>query len=135
MPFVPCRLANIVIDEVVDRHLVVLEELAAARRKLVIVIGLNEALAIDRAVKGETFARPLTHDLTIAILAATRHQLREVRIVELREQTFFAELVLVAGDGATRHIDARPSDALALLVRQPGAQLSVNEVVLAEAAS
>ncbi len=134
MPLVPCRLTNIVVDEGNDHQSVVVAELTGSGRRLPIPIGPAEALAIDRAVKGQQFPRPLTHDLLTCILAATRHTLVEVRIVDLREKTFFAELVLEGPDGVRREIDCRPSDAIALLVRHPGAPLLVNDVVLAEAA-
>jgi len=133
MPLVPCRLANIVVDEANDHQAVVLAEEGGANRRLSIAIGPAEALAIDRAVKGQQFPRPLTHDLLTCIIAATRHRLAEVRIVDLREKTFFAELVLIGPDEGRREIDCRPSDAIALLVRHPGVILLVNDVVLAEA--
>lgn len=134
MPMVPCRLANIVVDEGNDHQSVVLAEEGGQQRRLPIAIGPAEALAIDRAVKGQAFPRPLTHDLLACVLAATRHRLVEVRIVDLREKTFFAEIVLLGPDEVRREIDCRPSDALALLVRSPGVPLLVNDVVLAEAA-
>ena len=134
MPLVPCRLTNIVVDEANDHQAVVIAEEGPAGRRLSIAIGPAEALAIDRAVKGQQFPRPLTHDLLTCIIAAPRHRLSEVRIVDLREKTFFAELVLLGPDEARREIDCRPSDAIALLVRHPGVPLLVNEVVLAEAA-
>lgn len=134
MPLVPCRLTNIVVDEANDQQSVVIAEEGPAGRRLSIAIGPAEALAIDRAVKGQQFPRPLTHDLLTCIIGATRHRLAEIRIVDLREKTFFAELVLVGPDEVRREIDCRPSDAIALLVRHPGVPLLVNDVVLAEAA-
>jgi bifunctional DNase/RNase len=134
MPLVPCRIANIVVDEGNDHQSVVLAELDGAHRRVSIAIGPSEALAIDRAVKGQQFPRPLTHDLLAVVITATHHRLIEVRIVDLREKTFFAELVLLGPDEVRREIDCRPSDALALLVRSPGVTLLVAEVVLAEAA-
>lgn len=133
MPLKPCRLANIVVDEGNDHQVVFIAEVEGTRR-LAIAIGPTEALAIDRAVKGQQFPRPLTHDLLTCIIAATKHALVEVRIVDMREKTFFAELVLEGPDKARREIDCRPSDAIALLVRHPGVPLLVAEVVLAEAA-
>ncbi len=134
MPLVPCRLANVVVDEGNDHQAVILAEEGGAKRRLSIAIGPAEALAIDRAVKGQQFPRPLTHDLLTCVIAAAKHRLVEVRIVDLREKTFFAELVLCGPDEVRREIDCRPSDAVALLVRHPGVPLLVNDVVLAEAA-
>ncbi len=133
MTLVPCRLTNVVVDEANDHQAVVVAEEGGAARRLSIAIGPAEALAIDRAVKGQQFPRPLTHDLLTCVLAATKHRLTEIRIVDLREKTFFAELVLIGPDEVRREIDCRPSDAIALLVRHPGVTLLVDEVVLAEA--
>jgi bifunctional DNase/RNase len=133
MPLRPCRLSHVLIDEGNDHQAVVLAEIDGKRR-LTIAIGPAEAMAVDRAVKGQQFPRPLTHDLLTTVISATGHRLSEVRIVDLREKTFFAELVLTAPDGAKREIDCRPSDAIALLVRAPNVPLLVAEVVLAEAA-
>lgn len=127
-----CQLAHVVVDESNDHQVVYIRETGGTRR-LPIAIGPTEALAIDRAVKGQQFPRPLTHDLLACIIAATKHTLVEVRIVDLREKTFFAEIVLEGPDNVRREIDCRPSDAIALLVRHPGAPLLVAEVVLAEA--
>lgn len=133
MALKPCRLSHIVVDEANDHQVVYLQELDGPRR-LPISIGPTEAQAIDRAVKGQQFPRPLTHDLLSCVIGATRHSLAEVRIVDLREKTFFAEIVLEGADKVRREIDCRPSDAIALLVRNPGTPLLVAEVVLAEAA-
>lgn len=133
MSLVPCRLAAVVVDEGNDHQAVVIAEQGGMGRRMPIAIGPSEALAIDRAVKGQQFPRPLTHDLLACVIGATRHQLAEVRIVDLREKTFFAEIVLAGPDGVRREIDCRPSDAIALLVRSPGVPLLVAEVVLAEA--
>jgi len=134
MPLVSCRLTNVVVDEGNDHQAVILAEDGGTHRRLSIAIGPAEALAIDRAVKGQQFPRPLTHDLLTCVIGATKHHLVEIRIVDLREKTFFAELVLVGPDEVRREIDCRPSDAIALLVRHPGVPLMVNDVVLAEAA-
>lgn len=128
----PCHLSHVVVDESNDHQVVYIHE-AGGSRRLPIAIGPTEALAIDRAVKGQQFPRPLTHDLLACIIAATKHKLIEVRIVDLREKTFFAELVLEGPDSVRREIDCRPSDAIALLVRHPGVPLLVADVVLAEA--
>jgi uncharacterized protein len=134
MTLVRCRLANIVVDESNDHQSVVLAEIGGPERRMPIAIGPAEALAIDRAVKGQQFPRPLTHDLLACVIGATRHRLAEVRIVDLREKTFFAEIVLIGPDEVHREIDCRPSDAIALLVRHPDVPLLVNDVVLSEAA-
>ncbi len=133
MTLVPCYLSNLVIDETAEQQVLFVTAVEGGRR-FPIVIGQLEALAIDRAVKGARFPRPLTHDLLMQTIAALGAQLVAVRIVDLHEGTFHAELALHTAPGTEVTIDCRPSDALALLVRQPGTPLLVADTVLAEAA-
>lgn len=60
-----------------------------------------------------TPARPLTHDLFKDVLEAVGQELTEVRITDLREGVFYAELVFASGV----EVSARPSDAIALALR------------------
>lgn len=130
----PCYLSHVVIDETADQQVVFISEREGSRR-FPITIGVFEATAIDRAVKAQRFPRPLTHDLVLATAEALGGRLVEVRIVDLREQTFYARLVFATADGAAAEVDCRPSDALAVLVRA-GADLPllVADHVLSEAA-
>ena len=128
----PCYLSHILLEEQGDQQVIFVTE-QGGKRRIPIVIGPLEATAIDRAVKGTRFPRPLTHDLLLNLIDRLGFRLAEVRIVELREGTFYAELLLRADDGSTHTIDCRPSDAIALLVRVPGTPLLVSEDVLAEA--
>ncbi len=127
-----CFLSQILIDEGSDDQLIFITEREGGRR-MRIRIGINEAGAIDRAVKGQKFKRPLTHDLLISVIEGLGGRLSEVRIVDSRENTFFAELLLRRHDGSELTIDCRPSDGIALMVRQPSVQLLIAEAVLAEA--
>lgn len=136
-PLRHCRLGQILIDEDEKRQVLFLvesEPAAAGPRRLPIAIGTQEAQAIARAVSGETFPRPLTHDLLGGVLVATGWKLTAVKITDFRDQTFWAELELTDAAGRTATVDCRPSDAIALLVRCPGAALLVAETVLAELA-
>lgn len=128
----PCFLSHVVIDEHAEQQVVFVSERGGTRR-FPITIGVFEATAIDRAVKGQRFPRPLTHDLLMTCLESLGARLAEVRIVDLQEHTFFARLVLVHGDQPPIEVDCRPSDAIALLVRRAEVPLLVAEHVLAEA--
>jgi uncharacterized protein len=132
MPFRPCFLSQILIDESSDQQVIFVTEREGGRR-MPITIGPLEAMAIDRAIKGQRFPRPLTHDLLISVLDRLKATCREVRIVDLREGTFFAQLVLVTAEGKETILDCRPSDAIAVMVRIPQVPLLVAEEVLAEA--
>ncbi|CAM5499044.1 bifunctional nuclease family protein [Streptomyces californicus] len=62
---------------------------------------------------GHGLPRPLTHDLFKDVLEALGQELAEVRITDLREGVFYAELVFAGGV----EVSARPSDAIALALR------------------
>jgi len=97
-------------------------------RYLPIWIGAVEATAIAFAQQGVVPARPLTHDLMRDVLGAFDRTLTEVRITELRDGVFYADLVF---DGDLI-VSARPSDAIALALRT-GSPLYGEEAVLDEA--
>jgi hypothetical protein len=134
MVMIPCYLSQVLIDEVHDAQVVFLHEREGSRR-VGIAIGAAEALAIDRALSGQPPARPLTHDLLAEILRALRAEVVALRVLDVRDGVFHAELELRAADGATVRIDCRPSDGLALAVRLRGTGIEVAEAVLAEAGS
>jgi len=85
-------------------------------RVLPIFIGVPEAQSIAQALEGETFPRPLTHDLFRMALETLGAEVVRVQIVHVEEQTFHASLVLLAG-GDEIELDARPSDAISLALR------------------
>lgn len=130
----PCYLSNVLIEERGDQQVIFISERDGGRR-IPIVVGPFEAAAIERAVKGAHFPRPLTHDLFVNLLDALGQSVREIRIVDLREGTFYAEVLIVDGDGNEVLLDCRPSDAIALMVRLPGVSLQVADEILAEAGS
>jgi len=105
-------LAQIVICETRDQQLIVLRE-RNGPRTLPILIGLTEALAIDRRVKGVQLQRPMTHDLLAAVIASLDAELERIVVNDLQEHTFFAKLVIRA-NGHLIEVDSRPSDAIAL---------------------
>ena len=82
-------------------------------RYLPIWIGAVEATAIAFAQQGVVPARPLTHDLLRDVLEALGRELEQVRITELKDGVFYAELIF--NDGV--EVSARPSDAIALALR------------------
>jgi bifunctional DNase/RNase len=84
---------------------------------LAIAIGVAEATSIAKELEGIDFPRPLTHDLLMSCLEALGAALESVEVVDLREETYFAEIVLRDAGGAVQRLDARPSDAIALAVR------------------
>ncbi len=95
---------------------VVLLEDKAHTAVLPIWIGPGEAQAIAMRLEGVVAPRPLTHDLIKNVLDRVGVELRKVVIRELRDNTYYAQLVLVQG-GEEIAIDSRPSDAIALAMR------------------
>lgn len=95
----------------------VLEEIDGPRL-LPIWIGLYEGGSIGMALAGQKFPRPLTHDLLLAMVDRLGGEVSKIVITELRDSTFFAEIHLKRNGGEDFSMDARPSDSIALAVRQ-----------------
>ena len=110
-----------------NQPIVLLREVTG-ERYLPIWIGAVEATAIAFAQQGVTPPRPLTHDLLRDVLEATGQRLDEVRIVDMRDGVFFAQLVFDGG----AEVGARPSDSIALALRT-GSRIVCAEAVLDEA--
>lgn len=92
-------------------------------RVLPIVVGTSEAQAIQMGLMGHKIGRPMTHDLIGNILAGLGGELQSVTIYKLEHETFFAHLNIVQKgvDGDVEQvlrIDSRPSDGIAIAVRQ-----------------
>ena len=97
-------------------------------RYLPIWIGAVEATAIAFAQQGVVTQRPMTHDLLRDILAALEAPLNAVEITELKENVFYADLLI----GDNLRVSARPSDSIALALRV-GAPIRCADQVLTEA--
>jgi hypothetical protein len=114
------------------RHVLLLKEIGLGRI-LPVWIGQWEAQAIAMRLQGIASERPLTHDLFLATLEELGARLERVVITSLADETFHAVLVLEAADGA-HEVDARPSDAIALAVREE-CQIFASQAVLDRAAA
>ena len=101
------------------------------RRALPIAIGHLEAQSIAIKLNDIEFPRPLTHDLLKSVLETLGCRLVQVEVCDLRDDTFFAKLILQDRD-TRRAIDSRPSDAIALALRF-GAPILVEEKVMEQA--
>jgi bifunctional DNase/RNase len=97
-------------------------------RTFPIVIGLPEAFAIERRLKGIEIPRPQTHDLLASVIRHLGGQLKRIIINDLRDGTFFAKLIIDV-DGEEIEVDSRPSDAIALGVSE-SVPIFVAETVL-----
>jgi uncharacterized protein len=132
-PMVDMMLARIVTYEHGEQQSIFLRE-RGGKRGFPILIGTNEAHEIHRVVTRIEPHRPLTHKLLHDTMAALGARLVRVEITALKQATFFARLVVEpAGADAPIHVDARPSDAIALAVRA-GCPIHVAAEVVAQAA-
>jgi uncharacterized protein len=110
---------------------VILREVAGQRRVLPIFIGVPEAQAIALTMQNIETPRPMTHDLMKNLLDEVGAQVERITVTELREGTFFAEIIL-SSQGEVRTVSSRPSDAIALAIRI-GSPIYAEEDVLEEA--
>lgn len=106
------ELSKIIINEVASQQFIVLREIKG-QRLLPIVIGMPEALAIERRLKGVELPRPMTHDLMENVILHLGGEIEKVLINDISDGTFFATL-FISLDGKMVSIDSRPSDAIAL---------------------
>ena len=110
------ELAAIVINERSDEQVIALREVDG-ERQFPIVIGMFEAFAIDRIVKGRPSERPLTHDLLASVVGALGGRFVRVAIDDLRDETYYAKVVVGRGEDDEVLVDARPSDAITLALK------------------
>lgn len=95
---------------------IVLLKVEGKNRFLPIWIGHPEAAAILMKLQNAELPRPMTHDLLASVIDRLSASVAAVLVTDLRENTFYAELMLEAG-GQEIRVDSRPSDAIALAVR------------------
>lgn len=91
-------------------------------------IGHHEAAQIGTALEHVRFSRPMTHDLFLDALTNLDAIIDRVDIVKVEGSTFFAELVMKQYDREIR-VDARPSDAIALAIRQKAPMFMAEDVI------
>lgn len=89
----------------------------------VIVFYIDPAVgaAINATLAGQTPPRPMTHDLFIQALHGFGAKVTRMAIVAMDEGVYYARLILEASNELMERkileLDARPSDCLALAVR------------------
>ena len=109
--------------------------LAARSELLPIVVTSDQARAIQLALSGEPFERPLTHDLLVSVLTEFGGAIDRVRVDDIADGTFYAKVDAERYEDGEPHsfvFDARPSDAIALAVRVE-CPIDVSDGILDEA--
>jgi bifunctional DNase/RNase len=112
---VEVHVVRLAIDGVSNAHVVILQE-KGGERLLPIWIGSAEADSILMEINNVRKERPLTHDLCKSLIAGLGGELRRVQITRVAKGTYFAEMHIVRG-GEVAHVDARPSDSIAIALR------------------
>jgi uncharacterized protein len=112
---VEVQVARLGVDSTSQAYVVILQE-RDGDRLLPIWIGRPEAESIVMQMHDIKRPRPLTHDLCRSIVIGLQATVQRVQITRVENSTFFAELHLVRGDSVI-HVDARPSDGIAMALR------------------
>ena len=135
---VPMELSRVLIlDSSAEQFITLTEKVESddaqrAPRSFAIKIGTAEAMAIERRLTGLEPPRPQTHELLDSVIRVLGAELVKVLIHRLEEGTYFASLLLRQGDEVLE-VDARPSDAIAIGIKQR-VPIEVAEEVLEESA-
>lgn len=129
------HVAAIIMDARTGHPIVVLND-DSKRRALPIWIGMFEASAISKALENQKPERPMTHDLLLNAIEKLSYKVKQIEINELASSTYFATIILELNapgleESAVKHIDARPSDAIALALRAK-APIFVSQKVIVE---
>ena len=124
--FVKINVVGVRVEMPTNQPIILLQD-EASERYLPIWVGAVEATAIAFAQQGIKPPRPLTHDLFTDVLITLQTKLVEVRITALKDGVFFAEIEF--GEGHV--ISARPSDAIALALRNEASIYAAEEVLAA----
>ena len=89
----------------------------------VMFVDQSVGAAITMFMQGTHKERPLTHDLLVHVLRALGAKIDRVVVNDLKDDTYFARLVLSAENEKNQQkkiieIDARPSDCIAMATQQ-----------------
>ena len=90
-------------------------------KTFIIYVDTQIGASISMLVNNEVRERPMTHDLISSIFNALAVNLQRVVINDVVERTFYARIILrMDNELGTKicEIDARPSDAIALALRE-----------------
>lgn len=115
MQLVEVEVMRLGLDRSNSSYVVILKE-KAGERLLPIWIGQPEAESIVIEMSKLRRERPLTHDLCKTLITGLGGTLRRIQITKVENRTYYAELQIHRDDEVI-HIDARPSDSIAIALR------------------
>jgi hypothetical protein len=125
--FVEVNIVGLIMDQISKSPVMVLKPLDD-KKIIPIWIGMAEANSIALELESIPSPRPMAHDLIKCILHNLEAVLTKVIITDIIENTYYAEL-FIEKDGRIRTIDCRPSDAVALALKN-GVKIYVSRQVL-----
>jgi bifunctional DNase/RNase len=103
------------------------------KRELTLYIGTLEATAIAVPLQNLRPPRPLTHDLLVELIHRFNGRVKRVLIRGIQDNAYMADLVIEAG-GREMVFDVRPSDAIALALRESAPIFAADAAFAAPAA-
>lgn len=132
------KLYEVIIDSMrvslMSQHRVVVLKDTVGDRYLSIWIGPCEAESIAYELQEQQAARPLTHDLLKNAIEMMGGTVTSIIISDIKDDIYFAKIMVRKDDGSELTIDARPSDSLALAVRVK-VPIFVEEIVMDRASN
>ena len=124
---VETKVKTVMLDPASQSPVVVLETVAD-KKLFPIWIDVPEARAIALELENVKAPRPLTHDLIRNLLQTLGATLQRVTITDLRNNTYFAVLILNS-KGQELQVDSRPSDAIAIALRMKAPIFATTQVL------
>ena len=113
---VPVKVIKISYHPTSRSYAIILKEITG-EKCLPVIVGSFEAQSIALAIESVDTPRPLTHDLICDVITGFDSTLKTVRISDLEEGVFYAQMEIESDSFGKRTIDARPSDAIAIALR------------------
>jgi uncharacterized protein len=114
--FILMIVGGLTLDPTTKMPIVVLKD-PDNKLNLPIWIGPLEAASMATELEGIRPQRPMTHDLIRNVLGDLGATVEAVEVTELRENTYFARILVRTREGRDMEVDSRPSDAIALALR------------------
>ena len=113
---IPLKVIKISYDSTGKTYAVILKEITGSKC-LPIIIGSFEAQSIALALESIDSPRPLTHDLICDLINTDNGSLKSVRINNIRDGVFYAQLEIESNTFGSKIIDSRPSDAITIALK------------------
>ena len=113
---IPVKVIKISYDSKARTYAVILKEITGSKC-LPIIIGSFEAQSIALALESIDSPRPLTHDLICDLINSDNGSLKSVRINNIKDGVFYAQLEIESNTFGSKIIDSRPSDAITIALK------------------